>query len=284
MRHWKLAIVLVLGMLIVGCARPAAQPATPADQVGAEPVLAGDISVAGSTTVQPMAELLAEAFMAQHADVEITVSGGGSSMGVKAAGDETVDVGMVSREVRQEELATYPDMQVIVIARDGIAVITHPDVAVNDLTVEQVRAIFAGEITNWQDVGGPDRMILVVSREEGAGTRAAFEEMVMGEDAKIAGTAILQPSSGAVRTTVATTPDSIGYLSFGYLDASVKALQIGGVEANVANAAAGTYPVVRPMNMVTSGEPTGLIDAWLDFILSAEGQQIVQDEGYLPVN
>jgi len=125
---------------------------------------------------------------------------------------------------------------------------------------------------------------VVVSREEGSGTRAAFEEMVMGKEGPpIVDTAILQPSNGAVRTTVATTPDSIGYLSFGYLDESVKALAIDGVEATEANAASGAYPIVRPLNLLTKGEPTGAVKAWLDFILSDEGQKIVADEGYIPV-
>jgi phosphate transport system substrate-binding protein len=300
MRHWWILVITLIALLLAGCAgaatptdvptqAPAAQQpahapgATEKEPSQAAPTEGAAISVAGSTTVQPLAELFAEAFTAQHPEVEITVQGGGSGVGVKSAGEGTVDVGMASREIKQEELTTYADMKVFVIARDGIAAVVHPDVTVEDLTVEQVRGIFSGEIANWSEVGGPDRAILVVSREEGSGTRAAFEEMVMGEDARIVGTAILQPSNGAVRTTVATTPDAIGFLSFGYLDESVKALKVAGVEPNEANAASGSYPVVRPLNMMTKGEPTGAVKAWLDYILSAEGQAVVKDEGYLPV-
>ncbi|MCX7681896.1 MAG: phosphate ABC transporter substrate-binding protein, partial [Anaerolineae bacterium] len=144
--------------------------------------------------------------------------------------------------------------------------------------------IFAGVITNWKEVGGADRPIVVVSREEGSGTRAAFQEMVMGgEEPPIVYTAILQPSSGAVRTTVASTPDSIGYVSFGYLDNSVKAVAINGVQPTAENALNGTYPVVRPFNLVTKGEPTGLVKFFINFILSSDGQRVVADEGYLPV-
>lgn len=278
--------LLILALLVtaVACQPTPTKPAetTP---TSAPTSLSGSISVAGSTTVQPLAEKLAEAFNAQHPDVQIDVQGGGSSVGVKSAGQGTVDVGMASREIKQSELDEYPDLKVFTIARDGIAIVTHPDVPVDGLTREQVKGIFAGDITNWSEVGGPDKPIVVVAREEGSGTRAAFEEMVMGgeEGPAIADTAILQPSNGAVRTTVSTTPDSIGFLSFGYLDQSVKALAIDGVEATEANAARGAYPIVRPLNMMTKGEPTGVVKAWLDFILSDVGQAIVREEGYIAV-
>jgi phosphate transport system substrate-binding protein len=245
--------------------------------------MSGEITVAGSTTVQPLAEVLGEAFTASHPDVRITVQGGGSSVGVKSAGEGTVDVGMASRAIQDSELQEFPDLRVYTIARDGIAVVTHLDVPVDNLTTDQVREIFDGQITNWSEVGGPNTSIVVVSREEGSGTRAAFEEMVMGEEAIIVDTAILQPSNGAVKTTVSTTPDSIGYLSFGYLDETVKAIAVDDVPATEENAANGSYPVVRPLNMLTKGEPGELAGAWLDFILSADGQAIVSEEGYIAV-
>jgi len=272
----KLIVVLVVSaVLLASCG-----PTTASGEAG----LAGRLNVAGSTSVQPLAEKLAEAFTAANPQVEIDVQGGGSSVGVKSAGDGTVDIGTASRKVKDEEMQTYPDLVVTTIARDGIAAIVHPDVAVDGLTKEQVRDIFAGVITNWKEVGGADRPIVVVSREEGSGTRSAFQEMVMGgEEPPIVDTAILQPSNGAVRTTVASTPDSIGYISFGYLDNSVKALAINGVAPTVENALNGTYPVVRPFKMRTKGEPAGLTKAWLDWILSDAGQQIVAQEGYISV-
>ena len=285
-KTFMLTGLLVLALAASGCRPTPAPTPTPAPSpTPAEAGLSGKIVEAGSTTVQPLAEKLAEAFSAKYPQVQITVQGGGSSVGVKSAGQGTVDVGAASREVKDSEREKYPDLVVHTIARDGIAIVAHPDVPLDGLTKEQVRDIFAGEITNWSDVGGPDRPIVVVSREEGSGTRAAFEEMVMGKEGPpIVDTAILQPSNGAVRTTVATTPDSIGYLSFGYLDPSVKALSIDGVKATVENAASGVYPVVRPLNLLTKGEPDGLVKAWLDFILSDEGQKIVVEEGYIAVN
>lgn len=286
--------LLVLAMLVtlVGCqcggtetpAATTAPQATDAPKATDKPAgMSGTISLAGSTTVQPVAEKLGEAFKAANPDVQIDVQGGGSSVGVKSAGEGTVDIGNASREIKDSEIDTYPDLVIHTIARDGIAIVVNPGVTVDGLTRADVQAIFAGEITNWSEVGGPDKAIVVVSREEGSGTRAAFEEMVMGEEAVIVDTAILQPSNGAVKTTVSTTDDAIGFLSFGYLDASVKAVDIDGVKATVDNAKSGTYPIVRPLNMLTNGEPTGVVKAFLDFVMSAEGQAVVEEEGYLSI-
>lgn len=280
-------MILVSTIAVVSCApkpNPTSVPTIASTNAPIDTALSGKISEAGSTTVQPLAEKLAEAFSAKHPGVEITIQGGGSSVGVKSAAQGTVDVGAASREVKDSEKEAYPNLKIITIARDGIAIVTHPGAPVNGLTKDQAKDIFAGNITNWKDIGGPDKQILVVAREEGSGTRAAFEEMVMGKEGPpIVDTAILQPSNGAIRTTVATTPDSIGFLSFGYLDESVKVLAIDGTEATETNAANGTYSVVRPLNLLTEGEPTGIVKAWIDFILSPEGQAVVVEEGYIAV-
>ncbi|MEA3345018.1 MAG: substrate-binding domain-containing protein [Chloroflexota bacterium] len=152
---------LVLGALLVTACGGGAKPSAPS---GAE--LSGEIVEAGSTTVQPLAEKLAEAFSAQHPEVEITVQGGGSSVDVKSAGQGTVDVGAASREVKDSEKQEFPDLKIYTIARDGIAIAGHPDVPVDELTKDEVKDIFAGEITNWSEVGGPDKSIVVVSRDE----------------------------------------------------------------------------------------------------------------------
>jgi phosphate transport system substrate-binding protein len=246
--------------------------------------LSGKLTLAGSTTVQPLAEQLAEAFMSLNPGLTIEVQGGGSSVGVTSVGDGTVDIGNASRAVKDAEFEQYPDLQPFVIAYDGIAVVINPGMDLpNGLTKEQVQGIFSGEITNYKDVGGPDATIVVVSREEGSGTRTAFEELVMTyKDASganqvkpITDRALLQQSNGQVRTTVSTTPDSIGYLSFGFLDSSVKAVNIGGVEPIVANVKNGTYPIVRPLNMLTKGAPNELANAFIYYVLSPLGQEIV---------
>jgi phosphate transport system substrate-binding protein len=236
------------------------------------------ITEAGSTTVQPLAEKLGKAFEEDH-DVKVVVQGGGSSTGVKSADQGTVDIGAASRELKPDE----PDLVKHLLARDGIAIVTHPSNSVTGLTKDEVKAIFAGEITKWDEVGGEDKDIHVVAREEGSGTRAAFEEMVMGEEGLITASAILQPSNGVVRTTVAEDPDSIGFLSFGYVDDSTKALAIDGMAATVENAKSGTYPIVRPLYFLTKEEPEGMVKEFIDFCLGPEGQSIVTEEGYLSV-
>jgi phosphate transport system substrate-binding protein len=248
--------------------------------------LSGQIQIAGSTTVQPLAEVLAEAFMAANVDVTIEIQGGGSSVGVTSAGEGTVDIGNASRNVKDSEFETFSDLQVFTIAFDGIAIVTNPDLALPSLSIEQVKAIFAGEIINFSDVGGPDEEIVIVSREEGSGTRAAFEELVMESgdtEAVISENAILQQSNGQVRTTVSTTPNTIGYLSFGFLDESINTVAIDGVDPTVANVKSGDYSIFRPLNMLTNGQPSELAKVFLDFILSDLGQEIVSED-YITIN
>jgi phosphate transport system substrate-binding protein len=283
-----LLISLVVVALLAGCGTtpeptqapqateaPAAEP-TQAPAAG----LSGNLSLAGSTTVQPLAEVLAEAFMEMYPNVVIEVQGGGSSVGVTSAGEGTVDIGMASRAIKDSEFETFADLQVFTIARDGIAIVTNPDTELPSLSVAQVRDIFAGQITNFSEVGGPDAPITVVSREEGSGTRAAFEELVMEheEEKVITENALLQQSNGQVRTTVATTPNTIGYLSFGFLDESTSPVPIDGVEPTVDNVKNDSYPIARPLNMLTQGAPSDLAQAFLDFILSDAGQEIVAED------
>jgi phosphate transport system substrate-binding protein len=291
MRRYWIPVLLVLALVAVGCGKTpaptetqaAAPTATPKaeDPTPAPDGLSGQLQLAGSTTVQPLAEKLAEAFMAMNPDLTIEIQGGGSSVGVTSAGEGTVDIGNASRAVKGSELEKFPDLQVFTIAYDGIAIVTHPDTQLESLSVEQVRAIFGGEIANFSEVGGPDAPITVVSREEGSGTRAAFEELVMeGDDGAVPifEMALLQQSNGQVRTTVATTPNSIGYLSFGFLDESVAGVPIDGVEPTVDNVKAGTYSIFRPLNMLTMGAPEELAEAFIAYILSPIGQEIVAED------
>jgi phosphate transport system substrate-binding protein len=243
--------------------------------------LSGQIQVAGSTTVQPLSEKLALAFMEFNPNLVIEVQGGGSSVGVTAAGEGTVNIGQVSREIKTSEFETFPNLQVFTIAFDGIAIVTHPDLELPSITLEQAKRIFGGEITNYAEVGGPDAEIIVVSREEGSGTRAAFDELVLESsepELQMAETALLQQSNGQVRTTVATTPNAIGYLSFGFLDESVNLVEIDGFQPTVDNVLSGSYPVFRPLNLTTNGDPDELSQAFIDFILSNFGQVIVSED------
>jgi phosphate transport system substrate-binding protein len=285
----NLFALLMVVVMVAACAQPTQTPVPEKSepqptQESQEPAVSSEtITIAGSTTIQPLAELFAEEFMAKNSNVRVDVQGGGSSVGVKAAGQKTADIGMASREIKDSEMTEFPEIKVFVIARDGIAIVANADVAVDNLTIEQIKGIFGGTITNWKEVGGADANIIVVSREEGSGTRSAFEEMVLGEEVLMTETAILQPSNGSIRTTVSTTPNAVGYLSFGYLDDTVKAISVEGVAPTEENASNGSYPVVRPLNMITFGEPQGIVKSFLDYILSDLGQGIVANEGYLPV-
>ena len=287
----KLLAIVVILLLVAGTAGcSGGRPSAAEKPSNSDAAVSGQLQLAGSTTVQPLAEKLAEAFMAENPGVTVEVQGGGSSVGVTSAGEGTVDIGNASRDLKSSELEEFPNLQVFTIAYDGIAIVTHPDVPIPTLSVEQVRNIFAGEITNFSDVGGPDADIVAVSREEGAGTRAAFEDLAMeykvdGETVSkdIFERALLQQSNGQVRTTVATTPNTIGYLSFGFLDGSVQGVPIDGVEPTVANVSNGSYSIFRPLNMLTNGEPGPLAKAFLDFALGADGQAIVAED-YVPVD
>ena len=274
-------VSLVLAIALAACRGPAQPAATPAAAAAGAPGLTGKLSVAGSTSVQPLAEKLAEAFSATNPNLQIDVQGGGSSVGIKSAGEGTVDIGTASRALTDQDKATYPDLKGFQIARDAIAIVVNNGVAVSDLSPAQVKSIFSGQITNWREVGGADAPIVVICREEGSGTRDAFQSLVMG-DATIVETAILQSSNGALRTAVSTTPNAIGILSLGYLDQSLKAVAIGGVQPTAENARSGEYPLVRPFNLLTRGEPSGLAQAWINWVLSPEGQKVVTAEHYLP--
>lgn len=271
--------VLSLLMVLGACGADSGNEAAPVEDNS----LSGELDVVGSTTVQPVAEVLAEAFEALEPGVIVFVQGGGSSVGVRSAVDGSADIGMASREIKLSELQENPELRVHTIARDGIAIVAEPGVTVNSLSKEQIRSIFSGEITNWNEIGGENLVITVVAREEGSGTRAAFEELIM-DDALIADNAILQPSNGSVKTTISITPGAIGFLSFGYLDDQIKPIAVDGILPAEESAASGSYKIVRPLNMITNGEPHGIAAVFLEFIMSEDGQAIVTCEGYLPVH
>jgi phosphate transport system substrate-binding protein len=286
---YKLLLGLLAGSLmvmVVGCQAPEGE--TPQGPVETEPAggTEGQFTLAGSTTVQPLAEELALQYMAEHPDTVIDVQGGGSSVGITSAGQSTIEIGMASRNVRDSEFEQFPNLQVYTIAYDGIAIVVNPGIELESLTIDQVRQIFAGEITNFSEVGGPDEPIVVVSREEGSGTRGAFQSLVMeagDEEALITADAILQPSNGSVRTTVAGTPNTISYLSFGFVDDSVRFVAIDGVEPTVENVLDGSYPIFRPLNLLTNGPPGELPQDFLDFVLGPTGQAIV-GEDFIPIS
>jgi len=234
----------------------------------------GSVIVAGSTSVQPYAEILAEEYAHFYPEHAVDVQGGGSSAGITAVESGAADIGMSSRKLSEKEQYLWS----VEIAKDGLAVIIHPANRLEDLTIEQVRGIYSGQYGGWNDVGGRDAKIHVVTREEGSGTRSAFEDLVM-EDALIAPTAIVQDSNGAVRQLISNDPNAIGFISLGLVDSSVRALRLGGVEASWENITNGRYSLFRPFLFVTNGTPEGMAKAFIDYSLSAEGQRLLLNEG-----
>jgi len=232
------------------------------------------IIVAGSTSVQPFAEILAEEYMHLHSDITIDIQGGGSSAGIMAVQSGTAAIGMSSRALKDEEKTLYS----LEIAKDGLALIVHPDNPVTDLTLDQIRAIYTRNITDWRQLGGTAPEIHVITREEGSGTRSAFESLVMGVST-ITPKALVQDSNGAVRQLVADDPAAIGFISMGLVDISVKALAINGIAASHDNITNGSYGLSRPFLFVMLTEPAGEVKSFIDFIRSADGQRILAAEG-----
>lgn len=230
--------------------------------------------VAGSTSVQPFAEALAEHYMVLHQEIEVDVQGGGSSAGVMSAKTNTADIGMSSRSLKEDELSLWH----VEIARDGLAVIVNPKNNVTDLTLQQVRDIYNGTISNWSQLGGKDAKIHIIAREEGSGTRSAFESLVMDKQ-EISPRAIVQDSNGTVRQLVADDPNAIGFVSLGLVDVTVIALKLDGVAATRENVLNKTYNLSRPFIFITGKEPVGETKKFIDFVLSEEGKKILNDEG-----
>ena len=244
--------------------------------------LSGGISMVGSTSMEKLANALSEAFMEEHPDVTVTAEFVGSGAGIEAVTNGTTDIGNSSRSLKDEEKAAGVVENVVAI--DGIAVCVDPANEVADLTKEQLTNIYNGTVTNWKEVGGADEPIIVIGREAGSGTRGAFEELVdLVDGCKYANEL---DSTGAVIAKVASTPGAIGYASLDALDDSVKALSLEGVEATAENIKAGNYFLSRPFVMATKGEiseQNNLVQAWFDFVLGDEGQQVASEVGLITV-
>jgi len=236
------------------------------------------MTVAGSTSVEPFAELLAEEYMSKHPEFHIYVQGGGSTAGIEAAISGAANIGMSSRNLIDREKELYA----IAIAKDAIAVILHPSSPIENLPLDKIREVFSGKIVNWKELGGPDHPIDVVTREEGSGTRESFQKFVMGKEDISLG-ALVQDSNGAVRQVISSDPNAIGYISLGLVSDQVKALSISGVQPNLANVNNGKYTLVRPFLFVFIGEPTGEAKSFLEFVLSPAAQKLLLKEGLVPV-
>lgn len=236
------------------------------------------ITIAGSTSVMPFVEKLSEHFMIDRPGFRINVQGGGSTAGIQACLNKTIEIGMSSRQLKEEEKS----LEEIIICYDGISVVVHPGNPIKELTLGQIRAIFTGEISNWKELGWIDRQIDAITREEGSGTRGSFEDLVMDRK-EIYDGIMVQDSNGSVKEIVATDPYAIGYISLGLVDSRVKALSVDGVEASLENIKNNHYKFVRPFIFITNGVPGDIVQTFINFVLSIEGQNILKKEGLVGI-
>jgi phosphate transport system substrate-binding protein len=250
--------------------------------------VAGDankIVVDGSTTVGPIAKAFAEYYMGKHPQVNITVSESGSGNGAKSLINAACDVATMSRPMKGSETKAAQDAGVLpiehIVAMDGIAVVVHPSNPVQTLTIEQIRDIYTGKIVNWNQLGGPDQKIVVISRDTNSGTYECFEGLVMNKE-KMVGSTEYVGSNGAIRQRVMSTPAAVGYVGLAFLE-GVKAVKVNGIDATPETILAKVYPIARPLYMYTNGRPKegSALYGFVDLANTPEGKKIVQDTGFV---
>jgi phosphate transport system substrate-binding protein len=244
------------------------------------------IKVDGSTTVLPIMQKVVEAYMKAHPDVKISVSGGGSGNGIKALIDGATDIAMASRAMEAKEIDLAKTKNIapnqIVCAIDAIVPVVHPSNKLTDITLAQLKDLYMGKTTSWKDLGG-EGPVVVISRDTSSGTYETWEGLVMKKERVFPG-ALMQASSGAVVQAVSKNKNAIGYVGIGYLDASTKGLKVEGIEPTPENAKSKKFPISRDLYLYTNGAPAGAVKGLVDFILSAEGQKLVKEAGFVPLN
>ncbi len=281
--HTRTMLVFVVTMtLLSGCmgttigGRGAVPPETPTAVS-----LQGRLTFAGSTTVQPLVEKLAGVYRQEYPDVDLEIAAGGSVVGIQAVQEGRADIGMASRRLKTEEQS--PGMEIYQIAIDVLAIIVHPSNPVNDLSREQLRDIYLGTISNWQEVGGPDMPIVPVIREISSGTRGAFDEIALEGEEPVS-TADTRITAGEVETRVANTPEAIGYVGFGNVGDQVKVLMIAGAFPTPETARMNDYQLQRPLLLLVGPLSRPQACTFINFTLSEVGQQIVVDDGWVAVD
>ena len=253
----------------------------------ASTALAGNIVIKGSTTVLPIAQTVSEAYMKEHPDVKISISGGGSGNGIKALIDGSTDIADSSRFIKSKEVKLavekghYPVP--FAVAYDCIVPVVHAGNPVMNITMAQLKDIYMGKVKNWKEIGGPDRPVVVISRDTSSGTYEVWHKKVLKKQRVFPG-ALLQASNGAVVQAVSKNPNAIGYIGLGYLTGAVKALMVDRVKGSEETTLNGTYPISRPLYMFTAGWPEGDTLKFLNYMIHPEkGQKLVRGAGYVPL-
>lgn len=291
---WRLLTVVLLLVLVTACTS-----AGRGDTGGGGEAPVEFIENKGSDTIVNLALAWAERYHEVHPDIRISVTGGGSGTGIAALINNTVDIANASRQIKSDEIesarAGGVEPREYVIARDAIAVIVHPDNPIDRLTINQISAIYSGQITNWSELGGEDRPIVRLSRETNSGTHVYFLETVLRNgdpDSTLlfSTDTLLLPSSEGIIKEVSQNPNCIGYDGLGYVTEEVKVLAVAGepdgeyVLPSLETVNSGKYPIARDLYMYTNGEPTGVLADYMNWLFSPEAQQIVADLGFVPIN
>jgi phosphate transport system substrate-binding protein len=248
-------------------------------------VWAETIVIKGSTTVLPIAQKAVEAYMKKNPDVKISLSGGGSGNGIKAIIDGSTDIADASRFIKEKEVSMAIEKGVypvpFAIAYDSIIPVVHPRNPVGNLTLDQLKAIYKGEITNWKEIGGSDLKIVVNSRDTSSGTYETWEGNVMNKE-RVTPAAQVMASNGAIVQAVSTNKYAIGYIGIGYVNGSVKVLTVNGIKGTEETTLDGTFPISRPLYMFTNGWPKGEVLDFINFVLHPKkGQDLVAQSGYV---
>jgi phosphate transport system substrate-binding protein len=272
---------MTIGLLVLSVAVVIAACSSPDEDKTGSNGNTYTLAISGSTSVGPLAEKLADKYVESN-DIKIEVNQIGSSAGITNATSGVSEIGMSSRDLKEEEKAN--GLKETIIAYDGIVVVTHPSNKVKDLTMEQVKQIFTGEVTNWTELGGDDMEIVVVSREDGSGSRDAFQEIVDYSSGELVRSAIVASGNGNIKTTVATNKHAVGFISFEYIDDSISTVDINGVEATAENVLQQKYSLSRPFLFVNKEEFLSKEgQQFIDYILSPEGQVVVSESGVIPL-
>lgn len=249
-------------------------------------LFAGDLVIKGSTTVLPIAQKVAEAYMEKYPDVKVSLSGGGSGNGIKAIIDGTADIGNASRFIRPKEvnLAITKNVYPVPhrIALDAIVPVVNKNNPINNLSLAQLKDIYLGKIRNWKQLGGKPGRIVVISRDSSSGTFGVWKDVVM-ERERVIPNALTVPSNGGIVQAVSRTPGAIGYIGLGYLNPELKVLTVEHIEATEESTRDGSFPIARGLFMFTNNWPNEATMTFLTFILSDEGQQLVREAGSIPL-
>lgn len=250
------------------------------------------IRVAGSTTVLPIVSRAAERFQARNSSVKITVNAGGSGVGIHGAGTRRLDIGFASREITPQENKRYASLNTTVIGRDAVACVVSSEIfhsGVHSLSKQQIGDIYLGKITNWQQVGGPDRTIIVIDKETHRGTRHVFMQYLFGKsNARAPGARLVTGSNNEEQSKIAQSDSAIGMLSIAWINDDVVGIGIreGGqvIQPTLDNVRNRRFPIARNLHLITAGQPVGVVKQFIDYLLSEEGQQLVTDSGYIPIH